>query len=191
MHKTLQLLKNGTYSELALGAKPELVHKNNKGVCNPTKVEDHHAILPTLKRPGTLSKDEQNIYDLIVRRFLSHFYPPAEYKQHTVLTEVEKHEFKTSVKELLSLGWKVVLGSNDSEQGASGKKKQKTAMKKRKPRNGPTKRLPYNLTCLFIVRRVSLKRKQPSRPKATPRERCSRQWRAQANRSRMKSCGMR
>ncbi|MCK6076845.1 type IA DNA topoisomerase [Paenibacillus silvae] len=125
MHKTLQLLKNGTYSELALGAKPELVHKNNKGVCNPTKVEDHHAILPTLKRPGTLSKDEQNIYDLIVRRFLSHFYPPAEYKQHTVLTEVEKHEFQTSVKELLSLGWKVVLGSNDSEQGASGKKKSK------------------------------------------------------------------
>ncbi|MEI2280062.1 DNA topoisomerase 3 [Paenibacillus polysaccharolyticus] len=125
MHKTLNLLKNGTYSELALGAKPELVHKNNKGVCNPSRVEDHHAILPTLKRPGTLSKEEQNIYDLIVRRFLSHFYPPAEYKQHTVLTEVEKHQFKTSVKELLSIGWKVVLGSGDQEQGASGKKKAK------------------------------------------------------------------
>ncbi|MEK3823807.1 DNA topoisomerase 3 [Paenibacillus sp. FSL K6-1558] len=125
MHKTLNLLKNGTYSELALGAKPELMHKNNKGVCNPSRVEDHHAILPTLKRPGTLSKEEQNIYDLIVRRFLSHFYPPAEYKQHTVLTEVEKHQFKTSVKELLSIGWKVVLGSGDQEQGASGKKKAK------------------------------------------------------------------
>lgn len=125
MHKTLNLLKNGTYSELAQGAKPELVHKNNKGVCNPSRVEDHHAILPTLKRPGTLSKDEQNIYDLIVRRFLSHFYPPAEYKQHTVLTEVEQHQFKTSVKELLSLGWKVVLSSSDQEQGGSGKKKTK------------------------------------------------------------------
>ncbi|SCY19590.1 DNA topoisomerase-3 [Paenibacillus polysaccharolyticus] len=125
MHKTLNLLKNGTYSELALGAKPELVHKNNKGVCNPSRVEDHHAILPTLKRPGTLSKEEQNIYDLIVRRFLSHFYPPAEYKQHTVLTEVEKHQFRTSVKELLFIGWKVVLGSGDQEQGASGKKKAK------------------------------------------------------------------
>ncbi|MCM3133031.1 DNA topoisomerase 3 [Paenibacillus polysaccharolyticus] len=125
MHKTLNLLKNGTYRELALGAKPELVHKNNKGVCNPSRVEDHHAILPTLKRPGTLSKDEQNIYDLIVRRFLSHFYPAAEYKQHTVLTEVEKHQFKTSVKELLSIGWKVVLGSGDQEQGASIKKKGK------------------------------------------------------------------
>ncbi|NUU79448.1 type IA DNA topoisomerase [Paenibacillus xylanilyticus] len=125
MHKTLNLLKNGPYSELAIGAKPELVHKNNKGVCNPSKVEDHHAILPTLKRPGTLSKDEQNIYDLIVRRFLSHFYPPAEYKQHTVLTEVEQHQFKTSVKELLSLGWKVVLPSSDQEQNGSGKKKTK------------------------------------------------------------------
>lgn len=125
MHKTLNLLKNGPYSELAIGAKPELVHKNNKGVCNPSKVEDHHAILPTLKRPGTLSKDEQNIYDLIVRRFLSHFYPPAEYKQHTVLTEVEQHQFKTSVKELLSLGWKVVLPSADQEQNGSGKKKTK------------------------------------------------------------------
>lgn len=125
MHKTLNLLKNGTYSELALNAKPELVHKNNKGVCNPSRVEDHHAILPTLKRPGTLSKDEQNIYDLIVRRFLSHFYPPAEYKQHTVLTEVEKHQFKTSVKELLSIGWKVVLGSSEQNQGDSRKKKAK------------------------------------------------------------------
>ncbi|MBY0219777.1 type IA DNA topoisomerase [Paenibacillus illinoisensis] len=125
MHKTLNLLKNGPYGELAIGAKPELVHKNNKGVCNPSKVEDHHAILPTLKRPGTLSKDEQNIYDLIVRRFLSHFYPPAEYKQHTVLTEVEQHQFKTSVKELLSLGWKVVLPSADQEQNGSGKKKTK------------------------------------------------------------------
>ncbi|WP_127536728.1 type IA DNA topoisomerase [Paenibacillus illinoisensis] len=125
MHKTLNLLKNGPYSELAIGAKPELVYKNNKGVCNPSKVEDHHAILPTLKRPGTLSKDEQNIYDLIVRRFLSHFYPPAEYKQHTVLTEVEQHQFKTSVKELLSLGWKVVLPSTDQEQNGSGKKKTK------------------------------------------------------------------
>ncbi|KAF4326143.1 hypothetical protein G195_000038 [Phytophthora kernoviae 00238/432] len=47
----------------------------------------------------------------------------AEYKQHTVLTEVEKHQFKTSVKELLSLGWKVVLGSADQEQ--TGKKKTK------------------------------------------------------------------
>ena len=125
MHKTLNLLKNGPYSEIANGAKPELVHKNNKGVCNPSRVEDHHAILPTLKRPGTLSKDEQNIYDLIVRRFLSHFYPPAEYKQHTVLTDVEQHQFKTSVKELLSLGWKVVLPSSDQEQNGSGKKKTK------------------------------------------------------------------
>lgn len=114
MQKTLQLLKNGPYAELAEGANPSFVHKGNRSVCNPQRVEDHHAILPTLKKAGSLSKDENQIYDLIVRRFLSHFYPPAEYKQHTVFTEVEKETFKTNVKELLSLGWKVVLPPEDS-----------------------------------------------------------------------------
>lgn len=123
MHKTLHMLKSTDYKELAEGGNQKLVHVNNKSVCNPTRVEDHHAILPTLRRPGTLSKEEGNIYDLVVRRFLSHFYPAAEYKQHTVMTEVEKELFKTNVKELLSLGWKVCLPGDDSKSPKRGKKK--------------------------------------------------------------------
>lgn len=126
MHKTLHMLKSGSYAELAHNANPGLVHKQNKSVCNPARVEDHHAILPTLKKAGTLSKDEQNIYDLVVRRFLSHFYPPAEYKVHTVLTRVEQHTFKTGIKELVSLGWKVVLeaaaADKEKKSGKRGKK---------------------------------------------------------------------
>lgn len=125
MHKTLHMLKSSPYRELAESADPRIVHVNNKSVCNPSRVEDHHAILPTLKRPGTLSKEEQHIYDLVVRRFLSHFYPPAEYKQHTVLTDVESEVFKTNVKELLSLGWKVCLpGEDGSGKSSSRGKKQ-------------------------------------------------------------------
>lgn len=124
MHKALHMLKSTSYKPLADGANQNLVHINNKSVCNPTKVEDHHAILPTLKRPGTLSNEEQNIYDLVIRRFLSHFYPPAEYKQHTVLTEVEGETFKTNVKELLSLGWKVCQGEDQSKASGKGKKKE-------------------------------------------------------------------
>ncbi|MDO7904897.1 DNA topoisomerase 3 [Paenibacillus sp. JX-17] len=122
MHKTLQLLKHGPYRELAEGAQPALVHKGNKSVCNPSRVEDHHAILPTLKKPGTLSKEESNIYDLVIRRFLSHFYPPAEYKQHTVFTEVEGHLFKTGIKELLHLGWKVVIDDQNTKKNSRKKK---------------------------------------------------------------------
>jgi DNA topoisomerase-3 len=81
--------------------------------------------LPTLKRPGTLSKEEQNVYDLVIRRFLSHFYPPAEYKMHTVMTQVDKHLFKTSIKELLSLGWKVVLSKADQDKGKKSKASKK------------------------------------------------------------------
>jgi DNA topoisomerase-3 len=108
MHRALDALRGTAYSTLVAGAEKRFVHKNNVNVCNPSKVEDHHAILPTHKKPGTLSPDEQKVYDLIVRRFLSHFYPAAEYKLHTVLTDVEQETFKTTVKELQQLGWKVV-----------------------------------------------------------------------------------
>lgn len=123
MHKTLHMLKSTDYKDLAEGGNQKLVHVNNKAVCNPSRVEDHHAILPTLRRPGTLSKEEGNIYDLVVRRFLSHFYPAAEYKQHTVMTEVEQELFKTNVKELLSLGWKVCLPGDDHKSGKRRGKK--------------------------------------------------------------------
>lgn len=125
MHKVLHMLKSSSYKELAEGGRPSLVHVGNKAVCNPSRVEDHHAILPTLRRPGTLSKEEQNVYDLVIRRFLSHFYPAAEYKQHTVLTEVEGETFKTNVKELLSLGWKVCLPGDDGTKSGSGRGKKK------------------------------------------------------------------
>lgn len=116
MHRALHSLRGSAYDALAQGASKERVHKNNTAVCNPAKVEDHHAILPTAKKPSSLSPDEAKVYDLIVRRFLSHFYPPAEYKVHTVFTEVEKHRFKTTVKELLELGWKIVYEDGGQER---------------------------------------------------------------------------
>ncbi|GAB6930192.1 DNA topoisomerase 3 [Paenibacillus sp. JCM 10914] len=125
MHKALHMLKSTSYKSMAEGADPGRVHKNNKAVCNPGRVEDHHAILPTLKRPGTLSKEEGHIYDLVITRFLSHFYPPAVYKQHTVLTEVEGETFKTGIKELLSLGWKVLIAQDKEKKSKSVTKKGK------------------------------------------------------------------
>lgn len=125
MHKALHMLKSTSYASMAAGADPSRVHVNNKAVCNPQRVEDHHAILPTLKRPGTLSKEEQHIYDLVITRFLSHFYPPAMYKQHTVLTEVEGETFKTGIKELLSLGWKVLISQDTEKKKSKSSKKGK------------------------------------------------------------------
>ncbi|WP_020431209.1 type IA DNA topoisomerase, partial [Paenibacillus riograndensis] len=125
MHKTLSALQGTTYDEWVKGANRNLVHKGNKFVCNPSKVEDHHAILPTNRKASGLSTDEAKLYDLIVRRFLSQFYPAAEYKVHTVITEVEGENFKTTVKELLSLGWKVIYGDQKKDKKpAKGKGKE-------------------------------------------------------------------
>lgn len=125
MHKTLSALQGTTYDEWVKGANRSLVHKGNKFICNPAKVEDHHAILPTYRKASGLSADEGKLYDLIVRRFLSQFYPAAEYKVHTVMTDVEEEKFKTTVKELLSLGWKVIYADQKKDKAKSSKGKNK------------------------------------------------------------------
>lgn len=124
MGNVLNMLKQTSYADLANGADRSRVHRGNKAVCNPAKVEDHHAILPTPKRPGALSKEEQNIYDMIVRRFLSHYYPPAVYNNHDVMTEVEGEQFRTRAKEQLEEGWRVVL-NGAAEDGDAPKSKGK------------------------------------------------------------------
>lgn len=125
MHRSLDSLKETSYDSFVRNANRNLVNKNNKSICNPAKVEDHHAILPTHKKASGLAPDEQKIYDLIVRRFLSHFYLAAEYKLHTVFTEVEQEMFKTNVKQLIDLGWKVVYqgqGQDQAKEPPKGKK---------------------------------------------------------------------
>lgn len=112
MHRALDALRPTSYAGLVEGANKQLVHVNNRNVCKPSKVEDHHAILPTTKRPKQLTADEQKVYDLIVRRFLTHFYTAAEYKVHTILTDVCGEMFKTTVKQLLDLGWKIVYADH-------------------------------------------------------------------------------
>ncbi|WP_136605907.1 DNA topoisomerase 3 [Paenibacillus dokdonensis] len=125
MYKSLDQLRGTDYVKFAEQADKKYVHKNNKSVCNPSKVEDHHAILPTNKMARNLAPDEAKIYDLIVRRFLSHFFPPAEYKVHTIMTEVEKEEFKTTIKQLLSEGWKVIYADQKKDAKKTRAKKDK------------------------------------------------------------------
>ncbi|UHA73130.1 type IA DNA topoisomerase [Paenibacillus sp. 481] len=115
MHKALDQLRSTAYATFVEQADKRLVHTHNRAVCNPTKVEDHHAILPTHRVAKSLAPDEQKVYDLIVRRFLAHFYPAAQYKVHTVLTEVEQEPFKSTVKQLVSLGWKVIYADQKKE----------------------------------------------------------------------------
>jgi len=100
---------------------------NGKRVVN--KITAHHAIIPTTEKVSIerLNLEEQNLYDLIVRRFLAVWFPPAQYHQTDVVTTVEGESFRTKGKVLLSLGWKKVYGSDDldEEDGRKSKKKDK------------------------------------------------------------------
>ncbi len=79
--------------------------KPNKRVFDNKKVSDHFAIIPTLQAPGNLSDAEARLYDLVLRRFLAIFYPAAEFRVTTRITEVATHLFKTEGKVMVSPGW--------------------------------------------------------------------------------------
>lgn len=79
-----------------------------KQVFDNEKVTDHHAIIPTHIPPQQLSSEEQCIYDLIARRFIAVFYPDCILSNTTVEGKVDAILFKTTGKQILEPGWKVV-----------------------------------------------------------------------------------
>ena len=96
--------------------------KPNKRIFNNAKISDHFAIVPTGTAPKSLSEAEAKIYDLVTRRFLSVFYPAAEYRITTRVTRVEGEAFKTEGKVLVNPGWLAVYGKaaavSEEEGGA-------------------------------------------------------------------------
>jgi DNA topoisomerase-3 len=81
-------------------------------VVNDAKVDDHHAIIPTDVEHdlSTFSPDERRIFDLVARRFLAVFHPPARYARTTIVTLVEEERFRTRGKVTLEAGWRGVYG---------------------------------------------------------------------------------
>jgi DNA topoisomerase III len=88
-------------------------------VVNDAKVDDHHAIIPTDVEHdlSTFSPDERRIFDLVARRFLAVFHPPARYARTTVVTVVEDERFRTRGKVTLEAGWRGVYGVEADAEG--------------------------------------------------------------------------
>lgn len=104
------------------------LHKSKK-VFNSSKVTDHHAIIPTGVPASNLTDMERSVYDLVVRSFISVFYPDCKFLTTTVMGKVEDVEFKVTGKQITDYGWKVVYQdqisanknteshANDEEEG--------------------------------------------------------------------------
>ncbi|OZI15970.1 DNA topoisomerase III [Bordetella genomosp. 7] len=93
--------------------------KPNRRIFDNKKVSDHFAIIPTLQIPHDLSEAEGKLYDLVLKRFLAVFFPSAEYRVTTRITEVQGHRFKTEGKVLVSPGWLAVYGKEAQGEDAN------------------------------------------------------------------------
>ena len=87
---------------------------------NDSKITDHYAIIPTgqgFENYDGLSELKKNVYILIVKRFLSIFYPPAEYNKIAVTVKIDNEEFFANEKVCVNRGYlDVIKGEADEKE---------------------------------------------------------------------------
>lgn len=80
-------------------------------VWNNSKVGAHHAIIPTSRNKisGSLTANEEKVYELIARQYIAQFYPAFEYLDKQIDTEIEQGLFISKQKDIINQGWKVLF----------------------------------------------------------------------------------
>ncbi|MFI1772341.1 DNA topoisomerase 3 [Thalassobellus citreus] len=112
----LQKLTNyGALTQPLLGKKI----KKSTRVFNDKKVTDHHAIIPTGIQIN-LQYNQQQVYDIIVKRFIAVFYDDCAVANTTVIGTAAEVSFKTTGKEILEKGWRVVFENRNAKERESG-----------------------------------------------------------------------
>jgi DNA topoisomerase-3 len=92
--------------------------QNDKRIFDNAKVSDHFAVVPTGTLPDVpLTGDDKRLYDLVVRRFLGAFHPPAVWERVERVTRVEDESFRTRARHLKEPGWRSVLPPSTDEEG--------------------------------------------------------------------------
>ena len=101
------IMQSGTYRGIGRSA-----------YTDDSKITDHYAIIPTgqLTELNSVNGLHRQVYDLIVRRFLSIFYPPAEYQTVKFIAKIEKESFFAGGKILKSPGYLCILGKEAAEE---------------------------------------------------------------------------
>ncbi len=103
------LSKLSNYKTLTQSLLGKKIKKSSK-VFNDKKVTDHHAIIPTGIQIN-LQYNQQQVYDIITRRFIAVFYDECLVSNTTVIGKAAEVSFKTTGKEILEKGWRIVFES--------------------------------------------------------------------------------
>jgi len=88
--------------------------KKTKRIFDDKKVTDHHAIIPTGIQTN-LQYNQQQVYDIITKRFIAVFYPDSDVSNTSVLGKAAEVPFKTTGKEIINKGWRVVFETEESK----------------------------------------------------------------------------
>lgn len=97
-------------------------HKGLPGTryVNDKQITDHYAVIPTgqgLHALGGLPGISRSVYDVIARRFLSIFYPPAVYQKVAIITKIRGESFFAGFKILAEEGYLKVSGMPEKKDG--------------------------------------------------------------------------
>ncbi|MCL2377442.1 MAG: DNA topoisomerase III [Defluviitaleaceae bacterium] len=96
--------------------------RTNANFVDNAKVSDHHAIIPT-EHPldlRALDERERKVYDLVITRFLSVFYPPFEYEKVSVKVKIGGEIFAANGKVVLNQGYQAVYNYDDDDDDDEG-----------------------------------------------------------------------
>ena len=90
---------------------------------NDKQITDHYAMIPTgqgIQALASVSSTSKKVYETIVRRFLSIFYPPAVYHKVSVITQMKEEQFFSNFKVLVSEGYLKVVGTGVEQNADTG-----------------------------------------------------------------------
>lgn len=94
----------------------------SKRIIDDSKVTDHHAIIPTEQTVllNALSSEERKLYDLIVRRFISLFYPPARFDNVAVTVDIAGETLHAKGTTMKDSGWRAVYDGQAMDEDEDG-----------------------------------------------------------------------
>lgn len=116
------LISNASMYEPFAKPASELRNKKlSKRSVNDSKVTDHHALLPTENKPGTLSGNEKLVYDLVIGRMLEAFGEACKKAVTTALFRVmvdppAGYDFMSRGVQVVYPGWRSVWGLRNEEE---------------------------------------------------------------------------
>ena len=96
-------------TEPLVGSSVNVKLPKSKKVFDNSKVTDHHAIIPTGQAPVNLTDQEKKVFDLVAKHFIAVFYPECKISTTTIEGRVEDVPFKTSGRQVIDPGWRVVF----------------------------------------------------------------------------------